>query len=54
MKVAGTLTKPKQETTQPSFEGLTKQQKKNLKKKLAKKRKKLEQSQLTSTCGGNS
>jgi serine/threonine-protein kinase SRPK3 len=55
MKVAGTLTKPKPETVAaPSTEGLTKQQKKNLKKKLARKRKKLEQSVATSTIGGES
>jgi serine/threonine-protein kinase SRPK3 len=43
MKVAGTLPPPKPELPKPSYEGLTKQQKKNLKKKMQKKRKKLDQ-----------
>jgi len=36
------------------FEGLTAKQKKNLKKKMKRKQKKLEESQMTSTVGGNS
>jgi len=57
MKVAGTLPvkqEPKQQSTTSfryqdvSFEGLTSKQKKNLKKKLNRKRKKMEQSQNAS------
>ncbi len=42
MKVANTLPIAKPELPQPSYEGLSKQQKKNLKKKMQKKRKKMD------------